>query len=183
MFIEKEPQKAIEDKKLKQAVEREPLDPSKAKKDLKGLAFAEQVKAVSAKPKQQPGPATPKAPAHKKDPVAELKKLFRDMSLPDRLVPTNVESFTHNPGTGDLAIVLRDSFSRSFDAENTFTFEKTIVGHISRGSFSGIAGIRKGSAAIVDISRVRDGVLGFRGKLGPSGKALEFKDEQIPSMP
>jgi len=184
MFIEKEPQKAAEAKKAKQALQKEPVvdKPKSAKADLKGLPYQDQVKAVSARERKAAAGRTPEA-VQAKDPVAELRQLFREMNLCDRLVPGNVASYNYDRASGSIVIELRDSFSRKFDAENTVTFDRTISGVLRKGSLSGIDGIRRGTAAIVEIARSREGVTSIRGKLGPFSKTLEFKDEQLPSLP
>lgn len=183
MFIEKEPAKAAEDKKVKQALEKDPVqEKSAAQKELKGMAFPDQVKAVkpAEKEAQISGPAT--TASKQKDPYGELKRLFSEMGLPDKLVPSNVDNFTFDPSTGTLVITLKGTFSKQFDAENTVSFGRVITGTLQKGSFSGISGISRGSASIVEISRLKAGVVGIRGKLGPFAKTLEFRDEQIPSL-
>lgn len=182
MYIEKEPAKTVQDQKAKKALEKEPVQAPKDKKkeELKAAGgYAAQSKAVSAR--EAPRPGQPAAP--QKDPVADLKKLFREMDLPDKLVPENVADFSYDQATGALVIQLKNAFSRQFDAENTVSFDKTISGTIQKGVFSGLTGIRRGSASIVSIERTRPGVVGIRGKLGPFSKTLEFKDEQLPSLP
>jgi len=182
MFIEKEPQKAVEAKKAKEAMAKEPVtEKPSVKKELKGLPYQDQVKAVSPREKKTAAGRTPEA-VQTKDPVSELKKLFREMNLSERLVPANVVNFNYDRGSGVLTIELKESFSRKFDAENTVTFDRHISGVLRKGSLSGIEGIRRGNAAIVEIERLREGVIGVRGKLGPFSKTLEFKDEQIPSL-
>lgn len=182
MYIEKEPVKTVEDKKAKKALEKEPVEATKSKKKegLKAtVGYAAQSKVVS--PREAPKPAESAQP--EKDPVEDLKKLFREMDLPDRLVPANVADFTFDRATSTLVIQLKNAFSRQFDAENTVSFDKTIAGTLQKGAFTGVTGIRRGSASIVSIERTRPGVIGIRGKLGPFSKTLEFKDEQIPSLP
>lgn len=181
MYIEKEPEKTVKEQQAKKALEKEPVDPAKAKKkeELKATTgYVAQAKAVSARD-QVPSPSS----APKKDPVAELKKLFREMDLPDKLVPENVINFTYDAGSGRLVIELKSAFSKQFDAENTVSFDKTISGTLERGRFTGIAGVRRGSASIIEIARLRPGIVGIRGKMGPFSKTLEFRDEQIPSLP
>lgn len=182
MFIEKEPQKAAEAKKARDAVQKEPPVEQGKRKDIKAMPYQDQVKAVSPREKKAPAGRAPEA-IQAKDPVADLRALFREMNLSEKLVPGNVQSFSYDRASGMLVIELRESFSRKFDNENTVTFERSISGVLRKGSLSGIDGIRRGSAAIVEIDRVREGVIGIRGKLGPFSKTLEFKDEQIPSLP
>lgn len=181
MYIEKEPAKAVENAKAKKALEKEPPPESKAKKDLKGLPYQDQVKAQS--PRAPEAARTPEAVKAKGDPVGELKRIFRDMDLPEKLVPANVLDFSFDAKTGALVIQLREAFSKSFDAENTVSFDRTISGTLKRGSLAGISGISRGSAAIVEMSRARAGVVAIRGKLGPFSKTMEFKDEQLPGLP
>ncbi|MBM4394191.1 MAG: DUF538 domain-containing protein [Deltaproteobacteria bacterium] len=183
MFIEKEPQKAVENKKAKESLAKEPVaEKAPAKQALKGLPYNDQVKAVSPREKKAPAGRTPEA-VSAKDPVSELRKLFREMNVCDKLVPGNVVNFTYDRASGSIAIELRESFSRKFDAENTVTFERHVSGVLRKGSLSGLDGIRRGTAAIVEIERVREGVTAIRGKLGPFSKTVEFRDEQIPSLP
>jgi len=181
MYIEKEPTKAVADQKAKKALEKEPVDATKKKKEEVKAAqgYAAQTKVVSAREAPKPGQPA----AGQKDPVSDLKKLFREMDLPDKLVPANVLDFHYDQGSGSLTITLKNAFSRQFDAENTVSFDQTISGTLQKGSFTGISGIHRGSASIVEIARTRPGVIGIRGKLGPFSKTLEFKDEQIPSLP
>ncbi len=117
------------------------------------------------------------------NPAAELRRLFRENDLPDKLVPENVADFTYDPKTGTLVIQLNNAFSRQFDAENTVTFDKTISCNLRKGALTGITGIRRGSASIVEIKRTKPGVIAICGKMGPFSKTLEFKDEQLPSLP
>ena len=182
MFIEKEPAKAAENQKAKKALEKEPVPESKAKQELKGLPYQDQIKAQSPK-----APAAIRAGAEavkaKGEPASDLKRLFRDMDLPEKLAPSNVVDFTFDAKTGGLAIQLKEGFSKSFDAENTVSFDKTVSGTLQRGSLSGISGISRGSASIVEMSRARPGVIAIRGKMGPFSKTMEFKDEQLPGLP
>lgn len=182
MFIEKEPQKTLDDQKQKKALDKEPpVENRGARKELKGLPYVEQVKAVQARENIQK--RQPEGPGPSADPVTDLKKLFSDNGLCDKLVPTNVESFSYDPASGALVVKLKSAFSKRFDEENTVSFAQTITGTLKAGSFSGISGITRGSAVIVEILRTRSGVIGIRGKLGPFSKTVEFKDEQIPSLP
>lgn len=181
MYIQKETEKMAKDKEIKKAIEKEP--PQQKKKDeLKGLPYADQKKKVQAREKTVQKTPQPEGPTQK-DPVSDLKKLFRDHSLPDKLVPTNVVDFRFEPSTGALVIHLKSAFSKSFDAENTVSFDQVITGVLKDGSFEGITGITRGNANIVGITRIRPGVIGIRGKMGIFSKTLEFKDEQIPSLP
>lgn len=182
MYLDKEPAKTVQDQKAKKALDKEPPEAAKAKKkeEMKAAGgFAAQTKVVAAREPPKPGQVA----APQKDPVADLKKLFREMDLPDKLVPENVADFSFDPGSGALVIQLKNAFSRQFDAENTVTFDKTISGTLQKGSFNGLTGIRRGSATIVSIERTKAGVIGIRGKLGPFSKMIEFKDEQIPTLP
>jgi hypothetical protein len=181
MFIEKEPPKAAEAKKVKEAMAKEPA-PEGKKKDLQGMGYEEQVKKVSpraAAPVQAKLPAAPQ----NEDPVEALRRLFRENDLPDKLVPANALEFKHDPASGALTIVLKNGFSRKFDEENTVTFDRTISGVLQKGAFSGISGITKGNATITSMSRARAGIVAVRGKLGPFGKTMEFRDEALPSLP
>jgi hypothetical protein len=181
MFIEKEPQKAAEDLKAKKALDKEPPVEAKARKDLKGMGYDEQVKAVQVR--KDSARRQPEGPAAPSDPVTDLRKLFTENNLCERLVPGNVETFTYDPASGALFVQLKEAFSKRFDAENTVSFAKTISGTLKAGSFSGLSGITRGSATIVSISRLQNGSIGIRGKLGPFAKTIEFRDEQIPSLP
>lgn len=181
MFIEKEPAKAAEAKKVKESLAKEPA-PEGKKKDLQGLGYDEQVKKVSPRAAETPKAKLPAAP-DKVDPVEALKRLFRENDLPEKLVPTNVADFQHDPGSGALTIQLKSGFSRKFDEENTVTFEKTISGVLSKGSFAGISGITKGSATITSMSRSAPGMVAIRGKMGPFGKTLQFREAALPSLP
>ena len=185
MVLGKEPPGNEEKKATKKAAKLDPPAPRKAKKaelkEMKG-GFRAQTKAVSAR-EQVPGSkgavAAKKGPA----PLSDLRKAFQDNDLPERLVPTNVESADYDAKTGSLSITLKNSFSKRFDEDNTITFEKNISGNLARGAFTGITGIKKGSASIVSISRKEPGVVAIKGKLGPFSKTLEFRDEQLPSLP
>jgi len=182
MFIEKEPVKAAEAKKVKDAIQKEPT-PEPKKKDLQGMAFEDQNKALSTRGKAAPDIAkAPAAPA-KGDPLEEVRRLFRENDLPEKLVPANIVDFRHNPASGALTITLKAGFSRKFDEENTVTFDRVISGVLQKGSFSGISGITRGSATITAMSRAKAGVVAIRGKLGPFGKTMEFKDEALPGLP
>ena len=180
MFIEKAPEKAAKNKEAQKALEKEPVaQPATKKDELKGLPYQDQVKATSPR-KDEPKRAVDAVQA--KDPVGDLKKLFNEMGLTDKLVPANVESFTFDPKSGALSISLKAGFSRQFDKDNTVTFERSITGTLTKGALTGISGIKRGSAAITDISRPRSGIVAIRGHVGPFSKTLEFKDEQIPSL-
>lgn len=180
MFIEKEPAKTVQDQKAKKALEKEPVETAKSKKrdEVKATAgYVAQSKVVAQREASAP------VPEGRKDPVSDLKKLFRDMNLPDKLVPENVVDFTYDASTGALVVQLKNGFSKQFDAENTVTFDKTISGTLKPGQFTGITGLKRGSASIVSITRSKPGMIAITGKLGPFSKTLEFKDEQIPSLP
>lgn len=186
MVLGKEPPKAVKDAEdRKKTMAREPPQPKKDKKaELKTMkgGFRAQTKAVSAReqvPANQGAVAAKKSP----EPHGDLKKAFRDNDLPERLVPTNVESADYDRKTGNLSITLKNGFSKRFDEENTITFEKRVSGHLSKGCLAGISGIRRGSASIVSITRKEPGVVSIKGKLGPFSKTLEFRDEQLPSLP
>ncbi|NOZ01142.1 MAG: DUF538 domain-containing protein [Deltaproteobacteria bacterium] len=185
MVLSKEPPEAVDAKKTaKKDAARDPIPANKAKKtELKEMrgGYAAQARAVSAREQvpKQGAVAAVKSP----DPIGALQKAFRDMDLPEKLAPTNVESVDYDPKTGDLSITLKSGFSKRFDEENTITFEKNVSGNLTRGAFSGISGIRRGSASIVSISRKGPGVVAIRGKLGPFSKTLEFRDEQLPNLP
>lgn len=182
MFIEKEPAKAAEAKKVKEAVQKEPA-PEPKKKNLQGMAFEDQTKALSTRGKDPIAtPKMPSAPANA-DPLTEVRRVFRDADLPEKLVPTNIVDFKHDPGSGALTITLKAAFSRKFDEENTVQFDRVISGVVQKGSFSGISGITRGSATIVSMSRLKPGVVAIRGKLGPFGKTMEFRDESLPGLP
>ena len=185
MFIDKEPQKAVDDLKAKKALDKEPVAEIKSarKEGLKGLPYEDQVKATSMRDKKNE--LLPRAPegVAGKDPIGELKNLFSQMGLCERFVPNNVVSYDYEPKSGALVVHLAAGFSKQFDAENTVTFGKTISGTLKNGSFSGVSGITRGSATIVEISRKAPGVIAIRGKMGPFSKSIEFKDDQIPSLP
>mgnify|MGYP000846715538 FL=1 len=181
MFVEKEPAKAVEAKKLKQALEKEPA-PETRSKDLKGLGFDEQKKALSARARTEPLAPGKREPV-KGDPAQELRRLFRSHDLPDRLVPANVTDFRFDRGSGLLTITLRAGFARRFDRENTLAFDKVVSGVLQKGAFAGISGITCGSSAVTGISRTGPGLILLEGRLGPSGKPVQLKDESLPGLP
>lgn len=183
MFIEKKPNAAVESKKAKVVAERESPVESTRKKDLQGLAFDDQSRRLSAR---QPADSTrlPQGEAsYGAEPLGEVRRIFREADLPDRLVPTNLVAFTHDPGSGALTMTLRSSFTRKFNDQNTIRFEQVISGILRPGSFSGIRGIRRGMAEIDAMSRARSGVVSIHGRLGPVGKSVEFQDDTLPSLP
>jgi len=181
MFIEKEPAKAAEAKKMKEEAAREPVkDPKKREAAVGG--FAEQTRKVSPRTQEDRKTRLPAAPQNK-DPVEELRRLFRENNLPEKLVPTNVVDFHHDPASGALSITLKSGFSKKFDEENTVTFDRTISGVLKPGSFGGLSGITKGSATITAMSRSRAGKIAISGKLGPFSKTLEFDEASLPGLP
>jgi len=186
MVIGKDPPKEKDEGKTAGKVRLEDLpDPARAKKKAelkKKGGYRAQAMAVSAH-EQVPGKKGAAAATKKADSIGELKKLFRDMDLPEQLAPNNVEGVDFDPKNGNLTIRLKNSFSKQFDQENTITFEKTISANLTRGSMAGISGIRRGSATIVSITRKAPGVVAILGKLGPFSKTLEFRDEQLPTLP
>lgn len=181
MFIEKEPAKAAEAKKMKEEAAREPVKDPK-KREVPAGGFAEQSRKASPRTQQESKPRLPAAPENK-DPVEELRRLFRENNLPEKLVPTNVVDFRHDPSSGALTITLKSGFSKKFDEENTVTFDRTISGVLKPGSFSGLSGVTKGSATITAMSRSRPGKIAISGKLGPFSKTLEFEEASLPSLP
>ncbi|MBL6975525.1 MAG: DUF538 domain-containing protein, partial [Deltaproteobacteria bacterium] len=151
MVLGKEPPEAVKDEATrKKALTRDPPQPKKAKKaELKTMkgGFRAQSRAVAAReqvPSNKGAAAAKKAP----QPLSDIKKAFRDMDLPERLAPANVETASYDRKTGNLSITLKNGFSKRFDEENTITFEKRISGHLSKGALTGISGIRRGSASI-----------------------------------
>lgn len=183
MFIEKEPAKAAEAKKVRDALQKDPAPQPAGKKGLQEMGFQDQSKALSArKPVAMASPSLASAPAGG-DPVAEVRRLFRENDLPETLVPTNLVDFRHDPASGALTLTLQSMFSRKFDPENTVRFDRVIAGVLQKGSFSGISGITQGGAAIVAMSRSRPGVIAIRGRVGPFGKSMEFRDEALPALP
>jgi len=175
MFIEKEPRP--EAAKAQKPKVPEPVETKKPpKKDMASMTYKEQVKTVSSGKKTA-------AALPKKSPVEELRALFAQFNMPANLIPNNVEKFTFDKNSGRLVIELKNSFKKEFNEENVLSFDGTITGTLKSGQFTSVTGITKGTASITDIKRVRDGVIGIKGKLGPFSKTLEFKDEDIPPMP
>jgi hypothetical protein len=180
MYIKKDPEKSGE-AKAKKTAQPELEKPKKPAVDARLVASSTKGMA-KAETAQEQKRAQPEGPGQE-DPVAALRALFAQMDLPQKLVPSNVQSYNYNPATGSLVIQLKSSFSKQFDAENTVTFEKEISGVLRKGSLTGITGIKRGSASIISISRSRPGVFAITGKLGPISKTVEFKDESVPDMP
>ena len=179
MFIEKEPKKAVENQKVKKAVDKEPSEIKKPKKDLKAKPYQEQLKATSPRAKKQ---EIVKAADQKKDPATELRKMFRDMDMPEKLAPSNVDHFHYDAKTGSLTISLKGAITRQFDKDNTITFEDSISGTIHKGAFTGIDGIRKGHGQITSIVRLHMDVVAMRAELGHDSKTLQFRDKKIPAL-
>ena len=178
MFIEKEPAKAAEAKKVRDNLQKEPAPAPVRKKGLQEMGFEDQNKALSARKPV----SMPRAPTGG-DPVTEVRRLFRENDLPETLVPTNLVDFRHDAGSGALTLTLQTAFSRKFDDQNTVRVDRVVSGVLQKGSFSGITGITRGSAAIVAMSRSKPGVVAIRGRVGPIGKSMEFRDEALPSLP
>ncbi len=121
---------------------------------------------------------------HKKqDAVAELKQLFVEMDLPDRIVPNNVKSFHYNRSSGELRIELHSGFEKAFDKDNVIKFESHVEGRLKHGVFDRIKGVTRGSASIVSIERGKPGHVDITGKLGFFHKTMTFADSAIPDMP
>ena len=181
MYLKKDEAQAKKAKTAKEQTKEAPKKESKAKEQARKQVASVVTKASSVGSRTQ----VPKGrkPDSKKDPVQELKELFSRMNLPEKLVPTNVVDYEYDPSSGAISIELKSSFTKQFDADNAVTFEKRITGVLENGKISGISGIRRGSAKIVEIKREKPGEVAITGKLGFFSKTLRFKDSQLPSLP
>lgn len=141
--------------------------------------------ATSGKTKVPP-PLLPGEPGsrHKKlSTVSELKQLFTEMDLPDKIVPNNTKSYHYNRSSGELQIHLRNGFEKAFDKENIIKFDNQIEGRLKPGVFDRIKGVSRGSASIVSMNRGKPGFIDIKGKLGFFSKTLTFADADLPDLP
>jgi len=146
------------------------------------------------KPKNQAGAGRTKIPpprlpgepgsGHKKlTAVSELKQLFVEMDLPDRIVPNNVKTYHYNRSSGELKIQLQNGFEKAFDKENIIKFDHYVEGRLKSGVFDRIKGVSRGSASIVSMRRGKPGFVEITGKLGFFSKTLTFADASLPDLP
>jgi len=121
---------------------------------------------------------------HKKsDVVGELQALFKEMDLPEKIVPNNVKSYHYNRSSGQIVIHLRSGFEKAFDKENVIKFDNRIEGRPKPGEFTQIKGVSRGSASIVSMKRGKPGFIDITGKLGFFSKTLTFADTALPDLP
>jgi len=180
MFIEKEPAAAVDNKKkdaLKKA--QEPPVVKKTDKTFAGKSEKEQRKMLQ--PKASGNTAVPVIDK-KKDPYSALKQLFRQMNLPEKLAPANVQTFQFDPATGTLNIQLKNAFSQQVDGKNTLRFDAEITGTLAKGALSGISGITKDGLPVTAFERSLPGMIRICGEFGSGRRSIDIKDFVFPSL-
>lgn len=128
-------------------------------------------------------PGEPGSGQKKSTAVGELKQLFVEMDLPDKIIPNNVKTYKYNRSSGELDVQLQSGFEKAFDKDNIIKFDNHIKGRLKSGVFDRIKGITRGSASIVSMKRGKPGFVEITGKLGFFSKTLTFADESLPDLP
>ena len=116
-------------------------------------------------------------------PAQDLRRLFREMDLPEKFAPKNVLEFHYDKSSGNITIVLASAFEKRFDSENVIHFDRVIHANLKPGRMTRIEGITRGSARIISVERSKPGKVAITGKLGWFKKTLEFSDSQLPDLP